>query len=128
MFTNKSKEEALGLLVQTIELIESNDIKEDSAKMYHLKKDIQKFLKKKDSEKKIIADCEKYIQHTIGAAKFNHRKMNDTEIRTLIYQAYIDGAKPYLVKAPDCFPPNFLVTDANNYTNKVILETIRRWK
>jgi hypothetical protein len=127
MITKKSTQEALGLLVQAIELFESNDIKEDSSKMYHLKKDIQKFLKKKDSEKKVIADCENYIQHTIGAAKFNHRKMNDAEIRTLIYNAYIDGARPYLVKSPDCFPPNFLVTNANNYTGEVILKTMREW-
>jgi hypothetical protein len=120
MITKKSTQEALGLLVQVIELIESNDIKEDSAKMYHLKKDIQKFLKKKDSDEDVRKDCEKFIDESIGSFKMNIYPITDLDYTTAIYAAYVSGrGKSIIKKSTKAFPPKKIITEANEYVNMV---------
>lgn len=80
-------------------------------------------MKKKDNSKNIRKDCEKFIDESIGAcinkkAKFNN--INPVVLQIELYNAYIEGRRHSVVKSPDCFPPSWLVTEANNYINNII--------
>lgn len=127
MITKKSTQEALGLLVSISELLESNDLNEEKSKAYHLKKEVDEFLAKKDSDEDVRKDCESFIDESIGAEKMNIYPITSLDYTTAIYAAYVSGrGKSIVKKSTKAFPPKKIITEANEYVNNTYLALLHK--